>query len=115
MRKFFLICGVMFLALQAAAQRTVTGIVTDEKGLPLPKVSVTVKGTTTGTVTKEDGTYSLVVPATGKTLVFSSVDMQRLELAIGSASSYNVSLKASDRTMDEVVVTGYSTKRRTAS
>lgn len=113
MRKLVLICGVLFLALQAAAQRTVTGTVTDEKGLPLPKVSVTVKGTTTGTVTKEDGTYSLVVPATGKTLVFSSVNLEKLEMAIGSASNYNVTMKASDRTMDEVVVTGYSTKRRT--
>ena len=57
MRKLFLFLGgVVFFAAQAIAQRSVTGKVTDEKGNPLPNVSVLARGTTTGTVTKADGT-----------------------------------------------------------
>ncbi|MBM3415129.1 MAG: TonB-dependent receptor [Bacteroidetes bacterium] len=113
MRKLYLLLlGVVFFAAQALAQRTVTGKVTDEKGNPLANVSVLVRGTTTGTTTKEDGTYSLTVPANAKALVFSSVDMSPVEQAIGTASVVNATLKAEDRTMSEVVVVGYGTQRR---
>ena len=85
MKKIFsLLLGVFFLCATALAQRTVTGKVTDDKGNPIPNASVQVKGTTTGTVTKEDGSYSLTVPANGRTLVFSSVDMATQEAAIGN-------------------------------
>ena len=71
MRKLFLLLwGVVFLAAQAIAQRTISGKVTNEKGTPLQNVSVMVRGTTTGTITKADGTYSLTVPANAKALVF---------------------------------------------
>ena len=62
MRKLYLLLmGVVFFATQALAQRTVTGKVTDEKGNPLANVSVLVRGTTTGTTTKEDGSYNWMV------------------------------------------------------
>ena len=71
MRKLFLLLwGVVFFATQAFAQRTISGKVTDEKGNPVPKASVLVRGTTTGTTTKDDGTFSLEVPANAKALVF---------------------------------------------
>ncbi|MGQ0737853.1 MAG: SusC/RagA family TonB-linked outer membrane protein [Bacteroidota bacterium] len=113
MRKLYLLLlGTVFFATQAMAQRTVTGKVTDDKGNPLANVSVLVRGTTTGTTTKEDGTYSLTVPAIAKALVFSSVDMSPVEQAIGTASVVNATLKAEDKTMSEVVVVGYGTQRR---
>ena len=96
--------GVVFIATQALAQRTVTGKVADEKGNPLANVSVLVRGTTTGTTTKADGTYSLDIPANAKALVFSSVDMSPVELAIGAGNQINATLKAEDKTMSEVVV-----------
>ena len=112
MRKLFLLLwGVMFFAAQAIAQRFVSGKVTDEKGNPLPNVSVLVRGTTTGTVTKIDGTYTLTVPAGAKALVFSSVDMSPVERAIGSATVIDATLKAEDRTMSEVVVTAFGIKK----
>jgi len=93
------------------AQKTVTGKVTDDKGAPMAGVSVQLKNTTIGTVTKTDGTFSLKVPANGRVLVFSSVDMNTEEVTIGS-EPMNVSLKQADRSLENVVVVGYGTQRR---
>jgi len=113
MRKLFLLlCGFVFLAVQAQAQKTITGKVTDEKGNPIANVSVMVKGTTTGTATKADGTYSLAVPASARTLVFSYADMTSEEVAIGSQVVISPKLKAEDKSLSEVVVVGYGTQRK---
>ncbi len=113
MRKLYLLLmGVVFFATQAMAQRTITGKVTDEKGNPLPNASVIVKGTTIGTTTKTDGTYSLNVPANGRTLVISSVNMLTVEVSIGSKTSIDATLVNEDKTMEEVVVVGYGTQRK---
>jgi len=113
MRKLFLLLmGVVFFTAQAIAQRTVTGKVTDDNGNPLANVSVQVRGTTVGTTTNADGNYSLTVPANGKAIVFSSVDMSPVEMAIGTNLQVNATLKNEDKTMAEVVVTGYGTQKR---
>lgn len=113
MRKLFLLlCGFVFLAVQAQAQKTITGKVTDEKGNPIANASVMVKGTTTGTVTKADGTYSLAVPASARTLVFSFTDMTADEVSIGSQVVINSKLKLEDKALSEVVVVGYGTQRK---
>jgi TonB-linked SusC/RagA family outer membrane protein len=112
MRKLFLLLwGVVFFAAQALAQRTISGKVTNDKGTPLQNVSVMVRGTTTGTITKADGTYSLTVPANGKALVFSAVDMSPVEMAIGTATVVDATLKNEDKTMSEVVVTALGIKK----
>src|SRR5436853_4134733 len=113
MRKLYLLLvGIVFFAAQAMAKKTVTGKVTDEKGNPMSNVSVVVRGTTTGTTTKENGTYSLTVPANARALVFSSVDMSPVERAIGTATVVDATLKAEDKTLSEVVVVGYGTQRK---
>jgi TonB-linked SusC/RagA family outer membrane protein len=94
-----------------AQQRTITGKVTDDKGNPVPNASVAVKGTTTGTVTKADGTYSLTVPASAKTLVISSVSMKEVEVDLGSKSVVNVSLQTTETSLQEVVVTALGITR----
>ncbi len=115
MRKLsLLLMGVMLFAAQALAQRTVSGTVTDDKGVPLPKVSVQVKGSRTGTITKDDGTYSLVLPANAATLVFSSADMTTQEIKITSSSSYAVTLVSENKNLDEVVVVAYGTVKKEA-
>ena len=112
MRKLFLLFwGLVFFASQAIAQRIVSGKVTDDKGKPLSNVSVLVRGTTTGTTTKEDGTYTLTLPAGAKALVFSSVDMSPVEVAIGAGATVNATLKNEDKTMSEVVVTAFGIKK----
>lgn len=115
MRKLYLLLvGVVLFATQAMAQRTISGKVTDEKGNPIPNASVLARGTTTGTITKADGTYTLTVPAGTRALVFSAVDMSPVELAIGTSTEINATLKAEDNTMAEVVVTGYGTQQKRA-
>jgi TonB-dependent starch-binding outer membrane protein SusC len=114
MRKVVMLIMAIVLSIShlLAQERTVTGKVTDEKGFSIPNVSVTIKGTKTGTTTKPDGSFSLTVPANANTLVFSFVDMITQELAIGTESTINVSMKADETSLQEVVVTGYETKRK---
>ncbi len=115
MRKLLLtVAAFLLFAGTLLAQKTVTGTVRDDKGTPIPNASVVVKGTTTGTVTRADGTYSLTVPANATTLVFSSVDMEPIEVTIGSQTTISPSLKATSSTMQEVVVVGYGVQQKKA-
>ncbi|MBL7744951.1 MAG: SusC/RagA family TonB-linked outer membrane protein [Chitinophagaceae bacterium] len=113
MRKLLLMLTA-FLSMTGSllAQKTITGKVIDDKGSPLANVSVVVKGTSTGTVTKADGTYSLTVPSSARVLVFSSVDMESAEMNIGSQTNISVTLKNADKSLTEVVVTGYTREKK---
>lgn len=113
MRKLLLtLTAFLLFAGSLLAQKTVTGKVTDDKGNPIPNASVLVKGTTTGTSTKADGTFSLTVPSTAKALIVSAIDMTTQERAIGSQTSLDFSLTQEDKTISEVVVVGYGTQRK---
>ncbi|OYX10208.1 MAG: hypothetical protein B7Z16_18420, partial [Algoriphagus sp. 32-45-6] len=96
----------------AFAQKTVSGTVLDEFGLGLPGVSVLVKGTTTGTATDIDGKFSLNVPNDQATLVFSFIGYATLEQVVGSRSIIDVTMAPDERTLTELVVTGYSIDSR---
>lgn len=84
----------------------ISGLVLDEQGQPLPGTTVLVKGTTIGTTTDLEGRYSLTLPTTAKTLVFSFVGMRMEELPIQGRSSLNVTLMQDTQMLSEVVVTG---------
>ncbi len=114
MRKFLLsLTAFLLLAGQLLAQKTITGTVTDEKGSPLAGVSVLVKGTATGTVTKSDGTYSLSLPARATQLEFSSVGFTTQTVNLGSGSVYSITLAQSDnKSLDEVIVTGITRTKK---
>ena len=92
-------------------QSTVTGMVIDEAGQPLPGASVLEKGTTNGTQTDFDGNYSLIV-ADGATLVFSYVGFRSQEAVVNGQSTINITLAEDAAALDEVIVTGYSTQTR---
>jgi len=102
------------MCLQAFSQtRQISGRVTDAKdNSPLPGVTVQVKGTATGTQTKPDGTYSLNVPEGATALNFSFVGYVPQEQAIGSANEVNVALAPDVKSLQDVVVIGYGTQRR---
>ncbi|MBD0279593.1 MAG: carboxypeptidase-like regulatory domain-containing protein, partial [Flavisolibacter sp.] len=112
MRKILLFSMALLFAIQLWAQRTVSGIVRDERGTPLPSISVQIKGTNIGTATNNEGSYTLTVPANGRTLVFSSVDMGTQEIDISNRTTINVSMQTAQRNLEEVVVVGYGTQRR---
>ncbi|RYF11606.1 MAG: SusC/RagA family TonB-linked outer membrane protein, partial [Flavobacteriales bacterium] len=107
---------LLFIAASAMAQnRTITGTVTSkEDGLPLPGVSVKVKGTTIGVSTGSNGKYSLSIPTSATTLEFSSIGFTTVDLAIGSGSVLNASLLMSSKNLNEVVVVAYGTAKKEA-
>jgi len=99
-----------------AQTRTVSGRVTDQKtGEGLPGVTVLVKATTNGISTNANGSFSLTVPESGATLVFSSVGMATQERAVGSESVINVVLAQDTRELSEVVVTALGIEKDTRS
>jgi TonB-linked SusC/RagA family outer membrane protein len=114
MRKLVLIlCGILLWAGQLAAQtRTVSGKITDASGNPVPNASVSVKGTRAGTTTNVSGDYTLVLPPGAQALVVSGIGMTTQEIPITAAGTYNVSLQQESRGLQEVVVTGYQTRRK---
>ena len=93
-------------------QNIVSGKVVDSKGLPLPGVSITVKGTNTGTLTNNDGAYSIDVPNPNATLIFSSIGFSVQEVLLNSRSTINITLTETASALNEVVVIGYGTTTR---
>ncbi|HEV7329883.1 MAG TPA: TonB-dependent receptor [Flavisolibacter sp.] len=115
MRKFLtLLLGVLLFSVQVLAQtRTITGKVTDANGVPISGASVQVKGTNVGTVTQEDGTFSLSVAPTARTLTISAVGQTAREVNIGTQTNFTVTLQAGgQQNLQEVVVVGYGTQKR---
>lgn len=110
MKKFLLICGLLAMVLiSAQAQdRVVTGRVTSaDDGLPLPSLTVALKGTTTGYVTDADGNYRISVPAQGGILVFRFLGYTTQEIQIQNQSIINVIMQPDAIDLEAVVVTGY--------
>jgi TonB-dependent starch-binding outer membrane protein SusC len=96
-----------------AQNRTITGKVTDSKdGSGIAGVSVTAKGSSAGTTTSSDGSFSISVPASATTLVISSVGFAAQEVSIEGKNSVDVSLVGTSTVLNEVVVTGYGSVRR---
>ncbi|PAW92862.1 hypothetical protein CKK33_04900 [Mucilaginibacter sp. MD40] len=109
MKKLLLVslCFLSLFVTQVYAQnRTITGtVVAKDDGLPIPGVTVKVKGTTIGTQTSPSGKYSLSVPA-NSTLVVSFIGYNAQEIKVGGSSVVNVTLEPSVNQIGEVLVTG---------
>ncbi|MCC8198168.1 MAG: TonB-dependent receptor [Tannerellaceae bacterium] len=84
---------------------TITGTVTDEFGDPLPGVNVTIKETTTGTVTDLNGAYSLAIPNNQAILAFSYLGYVTVERSPGAQRVLNIQMREDSKQIDEVVVT----------
>jgi TonB-linked SusC/RagA family outer membrane protein len=96
-----------------AQQKTITGIVTsNEDGMGLPGVNIIVKGTSNGTTTDFDGAYSIKVNSDNAVLVFSYVGFVTQEVAATSKNNINVTLQIDAKALDEVVVVGYGTTKK---
>lgn len=93
-------------------QKSVSGKVTDNAGLPLPGVTVVVKGTTHGTVTNADGQYSIPNIPENATLQFSFVGMRSQEVVVGGQTAINVSLEEDAIGIEEVVAIGYGSVKK---
>ena len=106
--KFTMILMLLALGVQMvfAQQKTISGTVSDENGLPLPGATVLISGTSTGTSTDFDGKYQLTANV-GDVLEISYVGYATQSVTVGASSTYDVQMQT-DNTLDEVVVTGYT-------
>ena len=109
--KLFTCLAMLFLSFSLMAQtKQVSGTVVDEVG-PVAGASVIEKGTQNGAVTDLDGNWTLSVPQ-GATIVISSIGYKDVELLVGSQNVYNATLQEDRQLLDEVVVVGYGTMKR---
>ncbi|MDA3890715.1 MAG: TonB-dependent receptor [Salinivirgaceae bacterium] len=95
-----------------AQQNSISGTVVDKTEVPIPGVSIVIKGSTLGTITDIDGKYNLVVENADATLVFSFIGMKKEEVAVNSQTSIDVILSEDILGLDEVVVVGYGTQAK---
>ncbi len=102
-----------FLSVSVWAQKTVTGVVTDDTGSPLPGANVMIVGTQQGTITNQDGHYSIQVPGNDAVLRFSFVGMQPQDIKVGDKTVINVMLRT--ESLNEVVVTALGISRQKKS
>ena len=93
-----------------AQEKTISGTVSDENGLPLPGVNIIVKGTTNGTQTDFDGNYSITA-STGDVLSYSFVGYTKKEMTIGASNNISFSMTPDVTAIDEVVITTLGIKK----
>ncbi|EHQ27447.1 TonB-linked SusC/RagA family outer membrane protein [Mucilaginibacter gracilis] len=90
----------------------IAGIVLDEKGAPLPGVSVKLKGTSNGVATDVGGNFSINVPGMGAILVYSFIGYEPLEQSIGGKTTLKITLTPSVKSLEQVIIVGYGTVRK---
>jgi TonB-linked outer membrane protein, SusC/RagA family len=114
--KWFLVCIVTLLQLTTTRAQDnapkLSGKVTDNKGQPLAGATVQVKGTTTGASTDNNGLFSLAVPASANTLIVSFSGYKTREIDRGNTSFIEIALEQADRSLEQVVVVGYGTVKK---
>lgn len=99
-------------ALNNAQPRKVMGVVTDDSGVPLPGVTVVVKDMMQGTISSDDGSFEIDVPAGANILIFSFIGMQTQEVDIAGVSSVKVTMFPTTIGLEEIVAIGYGTMKK---
>ncbi|MBB5285496.1 TonB-linked SusC/RagA family outer membrane protein [Rhabdobacter roseus] len=100
------------LILRSRLVIAVNGVVRDDTNEPLPGVSIILKGTQKGTVTDQEGKFSMEVPSADATLVFSFVGYLPREITVGNQSFLEVGLQTDTKALSEVIVVGYGTVKK---
>ena len=110
MKSFFRLTLVFLISMQLAySQKTLTGLVSDNDGLPLPGATVLVSGTLTGVTTDFDGNFSINA-SEGQQLEFSFVGYETATITVGSSNVINITLSPGNQ-LDEVIVTSLGITR----
>lgn len=112
MKHIFMVL-TMFIINIVNAQETITGTVTDTDGNTIPYVNIVLSGTSTGTITNEDGVYSIKVPSLLGSLEFSVLGYRTQVIPISNKQRINITLEDSSEILDEVVLTALGLKRET--
>lgn len=110
---FVFLCFFLIPGFSQPKAITITGKITDETGKPLPGASILVKSSKTGTISNQDGAYSIAAEE-NSVLVFSSISYESQEIPVSTQSVIDVAMQASNKTLSEVVVVGYGTQSKRA-
>ncbi|WP_350355217.1 SusC/RagA family TonB-linked outer membrane protein [Leeuwenhoekiella parthenopeia] len=110
--KLVLLSFFLMATLCSFSQKNIKGTVTDDKGMPLPGVTVKEQNTSNGAVTDFDGNFDLTITQTDAVLIFSFVGFETQEVSVGNQTNITVSLKENLEALSEVVVIGYGTQKR---
>lgn len=102
---------LLMLAFRPVKTFTITGKITDESGNPVAGASIVIKGTRTGTSSKADGTFTLNAPDNSKVIVITALGFEPLEISLQGKTTINAVMKADNKTVTEVVVTGAARKK----
>ena len=104
---------VTYSCMLYAQNRTISGVVKDNQGLPIPGASIKLKTAATTAISDGDGKYSIAVPAGPAILVYSYVGFVPQEISVpGGSNTQNVSLKEDNTNLEEVVVVGYGAQKK---
>ncbi|MEQ1798758.1 MAG: TonB-dependent receptor, partial [Lacibacter sp.] len=112
LKLMFPIALFLCVSMQSVAQKNVSGSVKDNNGTALSGATVIVKGTTVGSTTDAAGNFSITIPTGKKVIVVSSVGFETVEMDVSGKTSVEIRLTASSSALNEVVVVGYGTQRR---
>ena len=104
---------MLFMSFSYAQEKSISGNVTDQDGVPLPGVSIVIVGTTTGTQTDFDGNYSIKA-AVGSSLKFSYIGQKATTVKVGASSTINVQMQEDAEALEEVIVTGFGNVSKTS-
>ena len=103
---------ILLLALPAFAQKTITGRITGTNNEPVSGATILIKGSTTATQSNADGRFSINARADQSTLVITNVGFEKMEVSVNGTGPANISLKATNATLTEIVVTGYTAQAK---
>jgi len=116
MKKIFALLIFSTVTLMSlSAQKTITGVINDDEGIPLIGANILVKGTTIGTIADIDGYFTLEIPVGSDVLIFSYTGYITKEVEIGSTREFAIILEQNAQLIDEVVVVGYKTQTKPKS
>ncbi|WNH10720.1 SusC/RagA family TonB-linked outer membrane protein [Thalassobellus suaedae] len=110
---FFLLGVLLTLPILGQSKTTVTGFVTDKGDVPLPGVTIIVKGSSIGTTTDFDGKYEFLIPDDAKFLIFSYVGMIKKEVPINGQTTINIIMQEDTEALEEVVVVAFGEQKKT--
>ena len=109
MKKYFFI---FLISIYSYSQQTVTGIVSDQSGLPIPGVNIIISGSQIGTVTDFNGEYSIENISMDDVLVFSYIGFSTIEVKVSENFIIDITLFEDTELLDEVIIVGYGTQKR---
>lgn len=108
----FLICLGLYGPAMAQSREVSGTVISGEDNLPLPGVSVLVKGTTVGTVTDIDGEFTVNVGGNDAVLVLSFIGFTTMEVPVGTKSTFDLTLLPDTKSLEEVIVVGYGEQKK---